>query len=106
MRIEQPHSLGKDEAIDRIDRFLERLVQHPPGGVTVKDARREWDGNRMTFAFTAARGFMGTSIKGVMDVLDDKVVVESELPGLVRNLLGEDRIRQVIANELGNMLKP
>jgi hypothetical protein len=106
MRIEQSHSLGQAAAISRIDRFLEKLVQNPPGGVTVKDAQRDWDGNRMNFSFTAAKGFLGTSIRGVMDVLDDKVVVESELPSLVKSLLGEDRIRHVIANELGNMLRP
>lgn len=106
MRIEQPHTLGQAAAISRIDQFLEKLVQNPPGGVTVKDAQRDWNGNRMSFSFTAAKGFLGTTVRGVMDVLDDKVVVESELPSLVRNLLGEDRIRHVIANELGKMLEP
>jgi hypothetical protein len=105
MRIEQIHSLGQQEAINRIDRFLERLVNNPPGGVTVKNAQRDWDGNRMNFSFTASRGFFGTTIEGVMDVLNDKVVIESELPGLVRNVVGEDRIRHVIADQLGNMLK-
>jgi hypothetical protein len=106
MRIEQPHTLGREAAMSRIDQFLERLVGNPPGGVTIKEARRDWDGSRMNFAFTAAKGFLGTSIKGVMDVTDDMVVVESELPSLVKNLLGEDRIRHVIAAELGGMLQP
>jgi hypothetical protein len=106
MRIEQPHTLGQAAAISRIDQFLEKLVQNPPGGVTIKDAQRDWVGNRMNFSFTAAKGFFGTSVQGVMDVLDDRVVVESDLPSLVKNFLGEDRIRHVIANELGSMLKP
>jgi hypothetical protein len=105
MRIEQAHALGQEAAKARIDHFLEKLVQNPPGGVTVKDAQRDWDGNRMNFSFTAAKGFLGTSIRGVMEVLEDRVVVESELPALVKNLLGEDRIKQVIASELGNMLR-
>jgi hypothetical protein len=104
MRIEQSHSLGQEAARSRIDRFLEKLVQDPPGGVTVKDAQRDWNGNRMTFSFTAAKGFLGTSIKGVMDVMDDKVVVESELPPLVKNLLGEDRIRRALSDGLNMML--
>jgi hypothetical protein len=106
MRIEQTHSLGQKAARSRIDQFLDQLVQKPPGGVTVKDAQRSWEGNRMTFSFTAARGFLGTSIKGTMDVTDEKVVVESELPSLVRNLLGEDRVRQALADGLDKMLKP
>jgi hypothetical protein len=106
MRIEQPHSLGQAVAISRIDAFLEQVVQNPPGGVTVKDARKTWNGNRMSFSFTAARGFFGTTIQGVMDVFDDKVVVESELPALVQSFLGEEKVRQAIAGGLGKMLAP
>jgi hypothetical protein len=106
MRIERSHSLGQEAARNRIDQFLEKLVQDPPGGVTVKDAQRDWRGNRMTFSFTAAKGFLGTSITGVMDVTEDKVVVESDLPSLVRNLLGEDRVRLAVSDALGNMLRP
>lgn len=106
MRIQQPHKLGQREAIGRIDRFLERLAQEPPGGVTIKDAKTDWDGNRMDFSFTAAKGGFGTSISGRMEVRDDEVVVESDLPTLVKAFLGEERIRQVISNELGEMLKP
>lgn len=106
MRIEQPHSLGEQEAIRRIDGFLEDLVQNPPGGITIKDGSKEWNGNRMSFSFTAAKGFFGTSIAGVMEVGTDRVLVESELPALVKNFLGEDRIQQVIAHELGNILRP
>jgi hypothetical protein len=106
MRIEQTHRLGQDEAIARIDRFLDRLIENPPGGVTIKDATKDWVENRMTFAFTAAKGFLGTSIQGLMEVHDDRVVVESELPALVKSFLGEDRVRHVIASELGAMLNP
>jgi|WetSurMetagenome_2_1015567.scaffolds.fasta_scaffold38887_1 hypothetical protein len=106
MRIEHAHSLGQAAAISRIDQFLERVVQNPPGGVTIKEARKDWTGNRMNFSFTAAKGFLGTSIKGVMDVLDDKVVVESELPSLVKSFVGEEKIRQAIAEGLGQMLRP
>jgi len=106
MRIEQTHSLGQAAAISRIDQFLDRVVENPPAGVTVKEARKDWDGHRMTFSFTASRGFLGTTVRGVMDVLDDKVVVESELPAIVRSLVGEDRIREAISEGLGRMLTP
>jgi len=106
MRIEQSHNLGQEAAIGRIDRFLEKIAQNPPGGVTVMDARKDWDGHRMNFSFTAAKGFLGTTISGVMDVLDDKVVIESELPSLVKSFVGEDRIRSAIADGLGKMLEP
>ena len=105
MRIERPHTLGRQEAIARVDRFLDRLIQDPPGGVTIREPRKEWDGNRMTFSFAIAKGFFATSCRGSMDVTDDRVVVETVLPPLVIGLLGEARIQQVISDHLGAVLK-
>jgi hypothetical protein len=105
MQIEQPHVLGETTAISLIDRFLDDLMRmQPPGGVTIKDARKQWDGNRMNFSFAAGKGFLKTTIRGVMEVTADRVVLTSELPALVRAVLGEDKIREVIARELARIL--
>lgn len=104
MRIEQPHTLGQQEAIGRIDHLLDRLAEQPPGGVTISDAVKEWDGNRMTFSFTAAKGGFGTSIRGQLEVTDDRVVVDADLPVFLKAVLGEARIQQAIAGGLANVL--
>ena len=105
MQIEQPHTLGQAKAISRIDHFLDDLMgRQPPGGVTIKDAWKEWDGNRMNFSFAAGKGFLSTTIRGVMEVTKDRVVLTSELPVLVRSMVGEDRIKETIARELGRIL--
>jgi len=105
MQIEQPHDLGETKAIRRIDHFLDDLMRRqPPGGVTIRDARKEWDGNRMEFSFAAAKGLFSTTIRGVMEVTGDRVVLTSELPALVRGIVGEDRIRETIARELARIL--
>jgi hypothetical protein len=105
MRLEQPHALGRQKAIERVDRFLDRLIQSPPGGVAIRHPRKDWDGNRMIFSFAVAKGFFGTSLRGSMDVTDDRVVVESDLPPLVTGLIGEDRIMRAISDHLGEVLK-
>jgi hypothetical protein len=105
MQIEQRHELGEAKAIKRIDHFLDDLMQRqPPGGITIKDARKDWDGNRMNFSFAAGKGFLSTTISGVMEVTKDRVVLVSELPALVKGVVGEARIREVIARELGRIL--
>ena len=93
MRIEQPHALGQQEAIGRVNRLLDGLIQAPPGGATIKEVRKRWDGQRMTFSFTISRGFFGAAFSGTMDVTDDRVVVASELPALVKGFVGEERIQ-------------
>jgi hypothetical protein len=105
MHIEEQHQLGQAEAISRIDSFLDALMERqPPGGVTIRNPQKSWSGNTMEFSFTAAKGLFGTSISGRMQVEDDRVVVDSELPALVRSFVGEDRIRDVISRELGRLL--
>jgi hypothetical protein len=105
MYIEEAHDLGQQEAIERIDSFLDALMeQQPPGGVTIKDPAKSWDGNTMNFSFTAAKGFFGTTIRGLLRVEHDLVIMDAELPALVRSVVGEDRIRDVISRELGRVL--
>jgi hypothetical protein len=105
MRIEQPHALGKKEVIDRVDRLLDRLIQAPPGGATITEVRKRWEGQRLTLSFAIARGFFGASFSGTMDVTDDRVVVDAELPALVKSFVGEERVRQMVAEHLGQVLK-
>jgi Putative polyhydroxyalkanoic acid system protein (PHA_gran_rgn) len=104
MRVVQPHTLGRQEAIGRIDHLLDHLVQQPPGGVTISDAVREWDGNLMTFSFRAAKGGFGTSVRGRLEVADDRVVLDADVPTLVKALLGEARIQQAISGGLADVL--
>jgi hypothetical protein len=105
MRIEQPHALGQQEAIGRVNQLLDRLIRNPPGGATIKDVRKRWDGQQMTFSFAVSRGFFGAEFSGTMDVTDDRVVVAAELPALVKSFVGEERVTQVIADHLGQVLK-
>jgi hypothetical protein len=105
MRFEQQHDLGQAEAIRRIDSLLEALLARtPPGGITISNAEKRWSGNRMDFAFNASRGFFGTSISGSMLVNDHDVVVEAQLPGIVRAFVAEDTVRDVIRRELQRLL--
>jgi hypothetical protein len=104
MRIVHPHTLGQQEAIGRIDRLLDQLARQPPGGVTISDVVREWDGSEMTFSFRAAKGGVGTSIRGRLEVTDERVAVDADVPVLVKALVGEARIQQAISAGLANVL--
>jgi hypothetical protein len=105
MYIEHPHDLGREEAIERIDDFLEGLMRRQqPGGITITNPEKRWDGNTMDFSFTAAKGLFGASIRGLLRVEDDHVIMEVDLPPLVRSFVGEDRIRDAVSRELGRLL--
>ena len=104
MHIERKHNFGKDAAISKIDIFLDGLMRHePPGGVTVQDASKTWSGNIMNFSFKARKGFIGATISGLIQVNDDSVVMDFDLPGLVTAFVSEDKIRDTINQQLDGL---
>jgi hypothetical protein len=97
MHIERSHNVGKEEAIRKIDTFLDDLMRRQfPGGVTIREPSKSWSDNAMRFSFKAKKGFIDTTISGVIRVNDDSVAMDSNLPGLVTTFVSEDKIRNVI----------
>jgi len=104
MHIERNHNVGKEEAIHKIDTFVEDLMRRQfPGGVTIKEPSKSWSDNVMTFSFKAKKGFIGTMISGVIRVNDDSVVIDSDLPGLITTFVSEDKIRGAINEKLDSL---
>jgi hypothetical protein len=104
MHIERRHNLGKEEAIHKVDTFVDDLMRCKfPGDVAVKDASKSWSNDAMRFSFKAKKGFLSTTISGVIRVNDDSVVMDSDLPGLVTAFVSEDQIRNVINEQLDGL---
>jgi hypothetical protein len=104
MHIEPNHNVGKEEAIRKIDTFLDDLMRRQfPGGVTIEEPSKSWSDNAMRFSFKAKKGFIGTTISAVIRVNDDPLVMDSDLPGLVATFVSEDKIRNVINEQLDSL---
>ena len=74
-----------------------------PGGITIKEPFKSWSDNVMHFSFNAKKGFISTTISGVIRVNDDSVIMDSDLPGLVTAFVSEDTIRDVINTQLDGL---
>lgn len=104
MHIERRHNVGKEEAIDKIDIFLDDLMRRKfPGSITIKEPSRSWSDDAIHFSFKAKKGFIGATISGVIRVNEDSVVMDSDLPGLVTAFVSEDKIRDVINAQLESL---
>ena len=73
-----PHSLGRAEARRRLQTGLEDLPRS--GLVSVEN--EAWTENGMTFTVRA----LGQSVPGLLDVQEDAVRLEIELPGILQKL--------------------
>ncbi len=83
-----PHRLGRAEARRRLDSSIDRLRPELARYVSALDLN--WEADRLNFQARA----LAQAITGRLDVLDDKVRLEIDLPWLLR-LLGRTITRQV-----------
>jgi hypothetical protein len=105
MRIERSHNLGQQEAMRRIDTFVDALILRPlPAGLTIEAPCKSWTANVMQFSFKAKKGWLGTTITGSMRVTDQAVALESDLPGILTTFVPEHDIQVLINQQLDDIL--
>ena len=75
-----PHRLGRDEAVRRLKAGLTGVGQKFGGVFTLTE--EVWSGSRLQFAARA----LGQTASGAIDVADDHVRVEMQLPWLLAQL--------------------
>ena len=79
--ISLPHELGRAEARRRIEGGFSKIVAAVPGGGACTE---RWDGDRLTFSVAV----MSQTLSGVVDVLDDAVTMQIQLPGVLGMIAG------------------
>lgn len=104
MRIERNHKASQQEAIQKIDTFLDELAKRDfPGGVVVKEPTKSWSGNTMNFSFKLKKGLVSTKLAGDIQVEDGKIIMNSQLPGLIKTFVSEEKISDVIGQQIDSL---
>src|SRR3954451_19835935 len=97
MQITIAHSKGQKEAMRIVDKSVEDLIHSiPVGPVKIVDPEKSWDANTMTFSFKGKMGFFGATIHGTVQVNETNVVIDVLLPGMVKQLVSEDKVRSAV----------
>lgn len=78
IKVDIPHQLGRAEARRRIGDGFAKVLQQLPGG-GAGHVTESWEGDRLSFSVSA----LGQTVRGLIDVLDDTVKMEIELPGVL-----------------------
>jgi len=94
-----PHKLGRQEAKRRLDSGIGRL--RPELGLLLSGLDYGWDGDTLNFNASA----MWQTITGRIEVLDEAVRVEIELPWIM-SLLSDTITKQVRGRSLALLEKP
>jgi len=94
-----PHKLGRQEAKRRLDNGIGRL--RPELGVLLSGLDYGWDGDTLNFNASA----MWQAITGRIEVLDEAVRVEVDLPWIM-SLLSDTITKQVRGRGVALLEKP
>jgi hypothetical protein len=86
-----PHKLGREEATRRLRGGLGRL--RATFGDTVRPVQETWTGDHLDFRWSV----FGQTASGALDVEDDHVRVEIQLPWLLARLAG--KAKSVLARQ-------
>jgi hypothetical protein len=100
-----PHHTTVEEAIGMVDRSANDLFEGAAGGqVNLVDRKKDWKGPQMDFSLTAQAGFISVPISGMVVVDEVNVTVHCELPALVKQFVGEDKICASVERRVRGML--
>jgi hypothetical protein len=91
-----PHKLGRDAARARIDAGIGKLAGMVPGGSMTE---QRWSGDTLHFTLSA----MGQTVASRLEVFDDRVHAEVDLPPMLALFAG--KIREKLAKEAPKLLE-
>lgn len=105
MTVTVPHQKTQLEAIGVVDQAASELFASIVSGpVQLVNQKKYWTGPSMEFSFQAQVGFISIPLSGTAVVDDLNVVIDCELPGLVKSFIGEDKIRHSLEHKVKRLL--
>ena len=105
MTIVIPHGTTSEKAMAIVDNSANGLFEFTARpNVQLTDRTRSWNGPTMSFGLKARVGFISVPISGTVVVDETNVTVNCQLPALVNQFIGEDKIRAGIDRRIRAML--
>lgn len=98
MHLNIPHKFGQQKAIDRLKAALEQAKTNPQVKDQLTIEKEEWDGNTLTFEFTAQK----QHITGTLVIEDKDFILDAKLPLMLR--MFEGRIEKMIGEQVKGLL--
>lgn len=96
LHINIPHHLSKEEALSRIKGLLQQVKEEQAN--IVSNVKESWQGDKGEFSFSA----MGFDLSGLIDVKDDGIDINADLPFAVSLFKG--KIKEVITGKATQLL--
>ena len=100
MTVNVTHSKQKSQVVEILDRPLSALFAGVISGFEIAEELRTWNESVMTFSFIGRVGFISIPLAGTMDVRETLVIVDVDLPPVVKMFVGEDKVKAGLEKEI------
>jgi hypothetical protein len=100
------HHKTCQQAVQVIDDAVTQLYKSSIMGVDIVDPVKKWDASTMTFSLTGRLGFIEVPLSGSVAVDDQNVTVLCELPAILKNFVGEEKIRTSVEKKINGYFHP
>ncbi|MDP9171724.1 MAG: polyhydroxyalkanoic acid system family protein [Acidobacteriota bacterium] len=105
MTIIVPHHKSKKEVIGIIDKGADELFASAGGGgVQIVDQQKVWNESIMSFSFKGRMGFVSVPLSGTVDVDDQNVTINCDLPPMLKNFIGEAKVQSAVSQKVKGLI--
>jgi len=105
MKVVVAHHSTEQAVKPVLDQGVDQLLAGAGGkSVQIVDQKKSWAGAVMTFSCTGKVGFISVPLAATVAVDDTNVTVECELPPMVKNFVGEDKVRGIVEENVRKMV--
>ena len=98
------HHSTQQVVISRLDRESDKLLVGGIKNIQIVDPKKTWAGSVLSISLTGKLGFISVPLAGTVTVDDTNVTVECELPAMVKNFLGEEKIRKMVEENVRGLV--
>jgi hypothetical protein len=105
MTVIVPHNKTRQEAVRVVDDATTQLYRSSIMGVEIVDPVKKWDASTMTFSLTGRLGFIEVPLSGSVAVDDQHVTILCELPAILKNFVGEEKIRAGVEQKINGYFR-
>jgi hypothetical protein len=99
-----PHHRTREEAVALIAADDDLFAGVAGSSVEIVDQKKEWTGSSMAYSFVGRVGFISVPLSGTLEVDEVNVTVTSDLPSMVKNFVGEEKVASAIEKQLRRVL--
>jgi hypothetical protein len=106
MYFEYPHNQNKEVLKELVDKYAAKLTKLEfSGSFKITELHRSWSNYEMAFSLIIKQGFIERSMKGILQVKNELIILEFEVPEIIKNFIRAEKLEHLILKHLDNVIE-